>query len=121
MVVSAPLPGQPVTLIGMHPDEPTISFTVPSAPSIEIEVEGERAALPPLLTNLVILPAEKKFTAVYCARTKGLQRVFIPGIHKNIPIAARINHDPPIRYQSPPTIHDRLLAASAGSDDVGGS
>ena len=121
MVVSAPLSGQPVTLAGMHPEEPTIAFTIPPAPSIEIEVEGERSALPPLLTNLVIFPAEKKFTAVYCAKTKSLQRVFIPGIHKNIPIAARINRDAPIRYQSPPTVHDRLLAASAGSGGASGS
>jgi hypothetical protein len=120
MVVSTPLPGQPVALTGMHPEEPTITFTVPTAPSIEIEVEGERAVPPPLLTNLVIFPAERKFTAVYCAKTKGLQRVFIPGIHNNIPIAARINRDPPIRYQSPPTIRDRLLAASAGSGGAAG-
>ena len=115
MVVSTPLAGQPVTLTGMHPEEPTITFTFPSAPSIELEVEGERAALPPLLTNLVLFPAEKRFTAVYCAKTKGLQRAFIPGIHKNIPIAARINRDVPIRYESPPTIHDRLLAAGVVS------
>jgi hypothetical protein len=115
MVVSTPLAGQPVTLTGMHPEESTITFTVPPAPSIEIEVEGERAALPPLLTNLVIFPADKKFTAVYCAKTKGLQRAFIPGIHKNIPITARINRDAPIRYESPPTIRDRLLAAGVVS------
>jgi hypothetical protein len=121
MVVSAPLSGQPVTLAGMHPEEPTIAFTIPPAPSIEIEVEGERSALPPLLTNLVLFPAERKFTAVYCAKTKSLQRVFIPGIHNNIPIAARINRDAPIRYQSPPTIHDRLLAASAGLGGASGS
>jgi hypothetical protein len=120
MVVSTPLPGQPVTLAGMHPEEPTITFTVPPAPSIEIEVEGERTTLPPLLTNLVLFPAEKRFTAVYCAKTKGLQRVFIPGIHKNIPLAARINRDAPICYESPPTIRDRLLAASAGQDGTGG-
>jgi hypothetical protein len=88
---------------------------VPPAPSIEIEVEGERIATPPLLTNLVIFPAEKKFTVVYCAKTKGLARVFIPGIHKNIPLSARINRDVPIRYQSPPTIRDRLLAAGVVS------
>ena len=121
MVVGTPLSGQPVTLKGMHPDQPTIAFTVPPAPSIEIEVEGERAALPPLLTSLVILPAEEKFTAVYCAKTKGLRRAFIPGIHKNIPISARINRDAPIRYQSPPTIHDRLLAAGAIAARPGGA
>jgi hypothetical protein len=115
MVVSTPLSGQPITLTGMHPEEPSISFMVPPAPSIEIEVEGERIATPPLLSNLVIFPAEKKFTVVYCAKTKGLARVFIPGIHKNIPLSARINRDVPVRYQSPPTIRDRLLAAGVVS------
>ncbi len=121
MVVGTPLSGQPITLSGMHPEEPTIRFTVPPAPSIEIEIEGERAALPPLLTNLVIFPAERKLTVVYCAKTKGLARVFIPAIHKNIPLAVRINRDAPIRYQSPPTIHDRLLAASVTSQREAGS
>jgi hypothetical protein len=121
MVVGTPLCGQPVTLRGMHPEEPTISFTVPPAPSIEIEVEGERATLPPLLTNLVIFPAEKRFTVVYCAKTKNLRRVFIPGIHKSIPLAARINRDAAIRYQSPPTIRDRLLAAGSASQGEAGS
>ena len=115
MVVSTPLSGQPIVLTGMHPEEPSIGFIVPPAPSIEIEVEGERTALPPLLTNMVIFPAEKKFTVVYCAKTKGLRRVFIPGIHKNIFLSARINRDVPIRYQSPPTIRDRLLAAGVAS------
>jgi len=116
MVVRTPLSGQPVVLTGMHPEEPTITFTIPPAPAIEIEVEGERAAPPPLLSNLAIFPAEKKFTAVYCAKTKGLARLFIPGIHNHIPLTVRINRDTPIRYQSPPTIRDRLLAASAASD-----
>ena len=49
MVLGTPLAGQPVTLTGMHPEEPIITFTVPPAPSIEIEVEGERAVVPPLL------------------------------------------------------------------------
>jgi hypothetical protein len=120
MVVGTPLSGQPIVLSGMHPEEPTISFTFPPAPSIEIEVEGERSVLPPLLTNLVIFPAEKKFTVVYCARTKGLARVFIPAIHKNISLAVRINRDAPVRYQSPPTIRDRLLAAGAASHGSSG-
>jgi len=42
MVVGTPLCGQPVTLRGMHPRSRLSSFTVPPAPSIEIEVEGER-------------------------------------------------------------------------------
>jgi hypothetical protein len=121
MVVTTPLAGQPISLTGMHPEQPTIAFTLPPAPAIEIEIEGERATPPPLLTNLVIFPAEKKFTAVYCAKTKGCRRVFIPGIHKNIPIATRIDRDAPIPYQSPPTIHDRLIAARGVSAEPDGA
>jgi hypothetical protein len=113
MAVATPLAGQPVVLSGMHPEEPEIRFTLPPAPSIDIHIEGERWAPPPLLTNLVLYPTEKRFTAVYCARTKGLPRVFIPGIHKNIPLSVSINRDAPIVYQSPATIRDRLLAAGA--------
>ncbi len=115
MVVGTPPAGQPIVLAGMHPEEPEIRFTLPPAPSIDISIEGERLAAPALLTNLVLLPAEKRFTTVYCARTKGLPRVFIPGIHKNIPLSATINRDTPIVYQSPPTIRDRLQAAGASA------
>jgi len=118
MVVSASLSGQPITLTGMHPAEPTVTFTIP--PRRRSKSSRRRAAAPPpLLTNLMIFPAERKFTAVYCAKTKGLPRVLIPGIHKSIPISARINRDTPIRYQSPPTIHDRLLARRRPLRDVG--
>jgi hypothetical protein len=115
MVVGTPLAGQPIVLAGMHPDEPEIAFSLPSAPSVDIIIEGERFALPPLLTSLVLFPAEKRFTTVYCARTKGLPRVFIPGIHKNIPLSASINRDAPIVFQSPPTIRERLAAAAASA------
>jgi len=114
MVIKAPLAGQQVTLSGMHPEETTITFTLPNEPTIEIQVEGERTTVQPILTSLVIYPAEKRFITVYSGRTKGLKRVFIPGIHKNIPLAASINRDAPIRYESPPTIRDQLAAANAG-------
>jgi hypothetical protein len=113
MVVGTPLAGQAIVLAGMHPDEPEIRFTLPAAPSIDIVIEGEHFALPPLLTNLVLYPAEKRFTTVFCARTKGLPRIFIPGIHKNIPLSASINRDTAIVYQSPPTIRERLIAGCA--------
>jgi hypothetical protein len=40
-----------------------------------------------------------------------LPRRFIPGIHKKIPIALSVDGDEPIRYVTPPTIHDQLVAA----------
>jgi hypothetical protein len=115
MVVGTALAGQRIVLAGMHPEEPEVAFPLPAAPNIEITIEGERFVQPPLLTNLVLYPAEKRFTTVYCVRTKNLPRVFIPGIHKNIPLSASINRDTPILYQSPPTIRDRLLAAGASA------
>jgi hypothetical protein len=98
----------------MHPEETSLNFIMPPDPSIKIEVEGEQSVVPSLLTGLVIYPAERKFYAVYCGKTKGLKRPFIPGIHRNIPISASINGDTPIRYESPPTIRERLAAANAG-------
>jgi len=114
MVFKAPLAGQPVVVTGMHPEETSLNFIMPPDPSIKIEVEGEQSVVPSLLTGLVIYPAERKFYAVYCGKTKGLKRPFIPGIHRNIPISASINGDTPIRYESPPTIRERLAAANAG-------
>jgi hypothetical protein len=115
-----PLAGQPVCLTGMHPDEPEIAFRLPAPPRIEITVEGERAAAPTLLSNLVISPTEKKLTAVYCAKTRGLRRVFIPGIHKHIPISVTVDGDAPIHYEAPVPLRDRLLAASPPAGSSGG-
>lgn len=113
MVVATPLGGKPIVLAGLHPDEPEITFALPPAPRIDLHIEGERFPSTSRLTSLVLHPAEKRFTTVYCARSHGLPRVFIPGIHKDIPLFATVDRDAPIRYQSPPTLRERLLAASA--------
>lgn len=120
MAIKALAAGQQVTLSGMHPEEASITFSLPRDPTIEIELDGERAAIQPQLTNLVIYPAERRFFVVYCAKTKGLKRVFIPGIHKNIPLSASINHDRPIRYESPPTIRERQVEAKSKAESSGG-
>jgi hypothetical protein len=111
MVIRQPITGQQVSLVGMHPEEPLVSFVIPPDPPIEIEVDGTRSAVVPRLTNLVIRPAGKKFYTVHFARTADLPRAFIPEIHKDIPISARIARDTPLRYESPATIRDRLAAA----------
>ncbi len=114
MVFRTRLAGQLVTLTGMHPEEPVLRFSVPPDPTIEFNVEGMRTAAEPVLTNLVIVPAEKKFSVTYCAKQTQLPRGFLPEVHKNIPISVRVNQGPPIAYQSPPTVRDRLAAARAG-------
>lgn len=115
LTIREPLAGQPISVAGMNPEEPMVGFTLPSDPVIEIDVDGRKTSAKPLLTNLVIQPAEKKFYAVYCAKTPDLPRAFIPEVHKVIPISVQVNRDAPIRYEAPPTVRDRLAAAPAGS------
>jgi hypothetical protein len=111
MVARRPLAGLPLTVTGMHPEETSLTFLVPVEPSIEIEVAGQRSTPRPWLTSLVIRPAEKMVHAVWCARTTELPRKFIPGVHKNIPLAMSVNRGSSIKYQSPPAVRDRLMAA----------
>jgi len=110
LVIREDLAGRPFAVFGMHPEEASVAFQVPADPRIEIGIEGVWSPAKPVMTNLVVYPKDKQFYVVYCARTP-LSRVFIPGIHKNIPVEARINNDAVIRYESPPTIRDLLSAA----------
>lgn len=111
MCVREPLAGQPISISGMNPDEQMVSFGMPPDPLIEIDVEGRKTPVKPLLTNLVIRPAERKVCAVYLAKTADLPRSFIPEVHKVIPISVQVNRDKPINYEAPPTVRDRLAAA----------
>jgi hypothetical protein len=115
LTIREPLAGQPVSVAGMNPEDPVVGFTMPPDPVIEIDVEGHKTSPKPLLTNLVIEPAEKKFYTVYCAKTPDLPRSFIPEVHKVIPLSVQVNRDAPIRYEAPPTVRDRLAAAQTGS------
>ena len=113
MVFPAPLAGLPVTLSGMDPELATMTFAVPPDPSVVIEVAGEKTPVLPRLTNLFVRPADKKFVAVYCAKTEALSRTFLPGIHKDIPLSVSVNGDRPIPYDCPTPIRERLEAAQA--------
>jgi hypothetical protein len=106
---------QPVRIEGMNPDKPSIRFTVPPAPRLAFEVEGTRESANARLTNCVIYPKEMRFTVTYAARTAALSRAFIPGVHRQIPIAMLVDGDPPVRYQPPETVMDRLRAVEAQS------
>jgi hypothetical protein len=120
MAFPEPLAEQPVRIEGMNPDHPAITFTVPAPPCLSFEVEGTREPAQARLTNFVIRPREMRFTVTYAATTAALPRVFIPGVHREIPIALLVDDDPPIRYQSPETLAGRLQAAEtrAGSQAV---
>lgn len=111
LVAGEALAGQSVTIVGMHPEQPSLAFSVPAEPQIDVTIDGERHRPKALLTNLVVRPAEMKLYAVYCVKTPSLPRDFIPQIHKNIPLAASVDGDAPVAYESPPTIRDRLAAS----------
>jgi hypothetical protein len=103
--------GTPIEVRGMHPEGRVVKFAVPPPPRVEIEIEHRREEVQPRITNLVIKPADMKVSITYLAETRDLPRVFIPGIHRHIPLAAYINGGKAIRYETPPTVHDQLVAA----------
>jgi hypothetical protein len=113
MVFPQPLADQVVRIEGMNPDHPLIAFIVPTPPRLAFEVEGTREPAEARLTNFVIYPKELRFTVTYAATTARLPRAFIPGVHREIPIALLVDDDPPIRYQATETLMDRLRVAEA--------
>lgn len=103
----------PFIINGMHPEEPSIEFALPAEPLVELEIEGQREAVKPQISNMLIEPLEKLVSIVYIARTEKLPRTFIPGIHGYIPLSVHINGDTPVRYKTPATVRDQLKTASA--------
>lgn len=110
MSVSQPLAGLPVCVRGMNPEHSVITFTVPPPPRVAFEVDSRREAVAARATNLVIYPSEKRLTVTYAAVTSALPRGFVPGVHRDIPIALWVDDDAPLRYEAPETVMDRLLA-----------
>ncbi len=95
--------GVPIALDGVHRDRARIEFALPAAPRIEIAIERARQVVEPRLSLVAIAPDALRVSFVYYARTETLPRRFIPGIHKTIPLSARIDGGQPVHYQPPPT------------------
>ncbi len=105
---------EPVTIQGMHPQEPVLEFCLPGRfPVIEMEVEKERERVRPRIYSVICYPGEKKVALVYGA-VKELNRVFVPGIHSEIPISARVNGGERIRLRTEGSLLLRLREAMAG-------
>jgi uncharacterized protein DUF2169 len=115
MTFGGELGGVPVRISGMSPERPAVDFTIPARPSIDIEVDGQRELCAAALTQLVVRTNEGKVNAVWLAKTSGLPRVLLPGVHSNIRLAATVNGGEPVRYVCPPAIRDRLAAARAAA------
>ena len=102
-----------VELEGMHPGRPSLSFLLPEAlPQFDFEIEGELQSAAPRIHGVVCFPEEEKVTITYAADVD-LPRAFLPGVHKYIPVAVSINGDELIRYEAPPTMHEKIQEAKA--------
>lgn len=102
--------GAPISLEGARPEGERLALTLPAPPKLTVEIATTREAVKPALHSLILRPEANELCLVYGAVMK-LPRRFIPGIHKKIPIALSVDGDEPIRYVTPPTIHDQLVAA----------
>lgn len=100
-------PGSPVEIVGMHPEVERLSFSLPAPPTVELELEGARDRIHPRLSLAVVRPAEARLTLTYVARTDSLPRIFLPGIHKRIPLCLRVDDGKPLAYEPPIPIRDR--------------
>jgi hypothetical protein len=104
MVFSPLVAGMPITLRGVHPERTEVVFSVPEPPAISIIIDGQSETPPSTLTSVVIEPDELRVSFVYVARTRSLPRTFIPGVHPEIPLSARVDGGPPVHYETPPVI-----------------
>ncbi|MEM9188106.1 MAG: DUF2169 domain-containing protein [Myxococcota bacterium] len=124
MVFKDLAPGTPIRVEGMHPEKQVIGFDVPRPPKIEFELEGTIREVEPRLHHVVCRPNDLMVNFVYGAST-ALHRAFIPGVHKKIPVAVRVDGGEWVRYQAPTPIREQLNEAMArqeageGRMDVG--
>ena len=103
-------PGESVQLYGVHPESPWLAFRVPEAPEIVIDLEGDRKQVPVQLHHMVCRPDDEVVHFVYGAH-RSPNRMFIPGVHTEIPVSVSVNRDIPIRYKAPTTMRQRLKDA----------
>ncbi len=96
--------GTPIEIGGMHPERETLSFSLPEAPLIEIEVEGDRAPCAPHILHVVVTPHEERVEITWAAHRPNFRRAFMRGLHGLIPIRLHVDRDRPIDYVTPEPI-----------------
>lgn len=111
-VISGVRGGEPVRVDGMHPSGKPLSFTLPIPPQIELYIEKRSSTPQTRIHSIVVRPEDLELTMTIGAWTP-LQRPFLPGLHKTIPIAASVGGDAPIAYEAPTTMRDRIAEAQA--------
>ena len=101
-----------ITLEGMDPEFPAISFSLGRSVdhTIDFTLEGSRERPRLSLHSIVARPAERTVSVVVAA-TVPLPRSFVPGVHSHVPIAISVDGQAPLHYQAPPSIRDQLRRA----------
>jgi hypothetical protein len=104
-----------VRIEGMQPERPVLEFALPGLPPrIEFVVEGEREPVRVRTHSVVVEPEVGRLTLLFGASV-ALNRTFVPGIHKHIPVEAIVDGDAPVAYRTPPTVRDQLRQVPASS------
>jgi hypothetical protein len=112
-LVFDPLPAAtPIIVEGMHPEIPRMEFALPRPPMVDFSIDGKMYPAPTQLTNVLVEPGQMRISLTYAARQEELPRVFIPGIHANIPLALRIDRTQAVPYVCPPTLREQRKAAA---------
>jgi hypothetical protein len=77
--------GTEVVVKGCRPRRESFSATIPEAPPLSLIIEGSRQDVEFRLTKLYLCPEQGEVFASWSAEAL-LPRVYIPGLHKRIPI-----------------------------------
>ena len=114
MSFSELVPGTPIIAEGMHPELPHIGFPVPAPPKLDIYLDSKIYPGEPQLTNIVFEPDLARVSLTWVARSWEMPRVFVPGIHANIPLAMLIDDEHTVRYESPVPLREQVKQGDAG-------
>ena len=106
-------PGATVEIRGMHPEQPAISFVLPGTPHLVLHEAGGRLPLRPSLHTVHCHPGQEKVSLVHGAFSR-LTRRYMPGVHREIPLAITVNGGPLCPYRAPAPVRDRLAALEKG-------
>ncbi len=77
--------GTPVFVDGCRPDRQRLAFAVPPAPAVTLSLAGERIAADPTLASVTIAPEAATVCTVWVVRSRPLPRLFVRGIHREVP------------------------------------
>lgn len=107
-------PGTPIIVEGMHPELPHVGFPLPTPPELSFYIDGKVYEVETELQTVLMMPDAGQVTLAYVARNWDLPRPFVPGIHKNIPLALLVNGEHTVRYESPLPVREQVEQGDKG-------